>query len=136
MSDHSVSKEAAAEAKGLVIVAPGDRQLFVDIDDWESMGVFSRLVEVLNKFRPCTWRTAASPSRKVGRFHVTVTFTDGPPLTNLERIALQAMLGSDRLHELLSYRSHFAGDPTPTVFFERPEDLPAVYATSVESGVR
>jgi hypothetical protein len=35
-------------------------------------------------------------------------------------MALQAMLGSDRLHELLSYRSHTRGDQTPTVFFEKP----------------
>ena len=119
MSDHSAPKESAAKAKGLVIVAPTERELFIDIDDGQSMGVFVALIVVLNSFRPCTWKRAPSPSGMPDRCHVTVTLES--PVTNLERLALQAMLGSDRMHEMLSMRSHFRGDPMPTVFFEKPE---------------
>ena len=119
MSEHNVAKELAAKAKGLVIVAPTHYELFIDIDDGQSMGVFVALIVVLNSFRPCVWKQAPSPSGKPHRCHVTVTLES--PVTNLERLALQAMLGSDRLHELLSMRSHLSGDPTPTVFFEKPE---------------
>jgi hypothetical protein len=120
VSDHNLPKEAAAKAKGLVIVAPGDHELFVDIDDAASLETFKALAVVLNTFRTCSWVLTSSPSGQQDRHHATVTLEDGPPLTNLERMALQAMLGSDRLHELLSYRSHTRGDQTPTVFFEKP----------------
>ena len=122
MSDHSEGKYTAAKTKGLVVVLPGDHDLFIDIDDALGMATFATQVAILNSFRPCTWVVAGSPSGKAGRSHVTVTFDDDTPLTNIERLALQAMLGSDRLHELLSYRSHFRGDPEPTCFFEKPSE--------------
>ncbi len=119
VSEHNVAKELAAKSKELVIVAPTERQLFIDIDDESSARVFRAHIVLLNSFRPCSWVEAPSPSGKPWRLHITVNLES--PITNLERLALQAMLGSDRLHELLSMRSHLAGDPPPTVFFEKLE---------------
>lgn len=125
MSDHSKSAEEAAKAKGLVVELPDDNELFVDIDDAVSLETFHKQVQVLNSFRPCTWKLRPSPSGKPDRWHATVTLAEaGAQLTAIERIALQACLGSDRLHELLSLRALHRGDNEPTCFFEKPEPAP------------
>lgn len=119
MSNAGPSAEVAAAAKGLVVVYPADNELFIDIDDAESLGVFERGVLWLKSFDPCTWMVMKSPSGKPDRWHVTVKLARQVE-DKFERIALQALLGSDRLHEILSWRAAEAGDERPTCFFEKP----------------
>jgi hypothetical protein len=120
------NKQEAAQARGCIVVLPTGRELFVDIDDADSLATFDLHVALLAKFRPCTWTKRQSPSGNPDKWHAVVTFEDsGPPLSVIERIAYQAVLGSDRLHEILSLRAHFQGDEEPTCFFEKkPVPLP------------
>ena len=43
-------------------------------------------------------------------------------VANVERIALQAVLGSDRMREFLSLYRHLNGDTDPTLFFEKVQE--------------
>ncbi len=120
MTDHYFeAAEEAAEKKGLVVVTPAANELFLDIDSAEDAALFDKHVKIFGTLVESV-RRAPSPSGLPGREHITVTLVrnvDGPE----ERIALQAVLGSDRLHEALSLARAFGGAETPTVFFEKPE---------------
>ena len=59
-----------------------------------------------------------SKSGEPGKMHITLVFQDRT-FTTLERIGLQAMLGSDRVRELLSYVQYLNGDAHPTLFLEK-----------------
>jgi len=50
--------------------------------------------------------------------HVTVTLDQ--PIDNYQRVALQAIMGSDRVREFLSYVQHRNGDQHPILFIEKP----------------
>jgi hypothetical protein len=54
-----------------------------------------------------------------GNQHFTVTLKRN--ITPIERIALQAVLGSDPRREAHSLRRWLAGEKNPTLFFEKPE---------------
>ena len=59
------------------------------------------------------------PSRSgLPKRHITVTLDQ--PITNYQRLALQVMLGSDRVREFLGYIQEKQGDPTPILFIEKP----------------
>lgn len=120
VSDHSRSAEVAAAAKGLVVVLPGPCELFVDIDCAEDLVAFEKSIAVLDTDGAWTVVRRPSPSGRPGRFHVVITL-ERPVKDAFERIMLQAILGSDRLHESLSYQAAARGVANPTVFFERPE---------------
>lgn len=123
--DHYTRMEHAAKAakeKGLVIVLPKANELFIDIDDAEGLARFEKffpkvreLIEVeRHHIRP-------SPSGEKDHYHITVVFAHA--LFDYERIALQAILGSDPMREVLSWQRQRNGQENPTLFFERPEDL-------------
>lgn len=124
-SDHLPEATRAAAAKGLVVVIPKANELFVDIDDAASLAVFNRNVSLMSELLPCTWAIAPSPSGKPHRHHATVTLSRDVS-SPFERVMLQALLGSDLLHEVLSWRSATKGVEHPTLFFEKPNaQLPA-----------
>ncbi len=112
------SMQAAADAKGLVVVYPEPNELFIDIDSAEDFAVFAKNVLVLGDL-VSQFVSAPSPLGKPERLHITVTLSR-PVASSIERIAMQAALGSDRLHETLSLRIALAGGEHPTVFFEKP----------------
>ncbi len=68
---------------------------------------------------------------KGGKIHIYVTLKE--PITNAERIALQAALGSDPKREILSLARLRRGETTPTLLFEvkKTENTPTV---SVQTG--
>lgn len=123
MSDHAAHAEATANSRGLIVVLPGDEDLFIDIDDAESMAVFDRNIEIVKASdNVIEIKKTPSPSGKDGRFHIVVTL--GRPIKDaLERIMMQALLGSDRLHETLSWQGAVRGDANPTLFFEKPTEV-------------
>jgi hypothetical protein len=138
MSDAHYSRyqQAAATAKerGLVVCAPAPNELFVDIDDAESLALFERnfpKLEELGLFSKVL--KTESPSGKPGRWHVVVWLNRDVEST-FERIALQALLGSDRVREVLSWQRATRGDPVPTLFFERPSDSSPEPSAPVEDG--
>lgn len=119
MTDHYRGNAASAAAsKGCIIVLPAKNELFIDIDDGASLALFYdnvwKLGDLVSGFR-----RAPSPSGKIGREHITVTLSRDVR-DAFERILLQTLLGSDRVHEALSWWSASHGIDNPTVFFERP----------------
>jgi hypothetical protein len=110
--------EREAAALGLVLVEPGPNELQIDIDDYESEKVFYTNLEILGRYISVV-SSVVIPSKSGGvRKHITVTLVR--EVTPLERIALQAVLGSDRKREVLSLIRVFQGDENPTLFFEKP----------------
>jgi hypothetical protein len=119
MSEWSDKAEECAKAKGLVVKWPADNELFVDIDDAESLAAFQRGLAVLS-VGVLGFDRSPSPGEREGRFHARVRL-DRPVKDKFERILLQALLGSDRLHEALSWNAAERGVDGVTVFFEKPE---------------
>lgn len=110
---------AAAEGDGCVVVIPKSNELFIDIDSESQFETFKRLIVTFQKLEHgARWTMAPSPSGKPGHYHVTVRL--GRDIDNRERILLQAVLGSDPMRELLSLQRCDAGNPNPSLFFERP----------------
>lgn len=111
----------AAAAVGCVVVEPTAHQLQIDIDSAEDLAHFQAgIVRIAAKW-PCSWEVTPSkshnPDAGVTRLHITVTF-QCHTFTAYERIAFQAVLGSDRMRELNSIMDILHGDPWPTIFFE------------------
>lgn len=112
-----------AKAHGLEVVVPDVYTLQLDIDDDTSMQTFFVMHEMLasNGVRITTERITRSKS---GNRHVYLRLDR--QLTDIERIAWQACLGSDRKRELLSLLSalQLRGERSqhpPTLLFERPQ---------------
>ena len=117
MSEHNGNAEEAAAAKGLVIVYPQPDELFLDIDDAASLETFGKHSPILGDLIT-GYRTEPSPSGDPFKYHVTVKLSR-PVKDAFERIMLQALLGSDRLHEILSWSAATNGAVQPTLFFEK-----------------
>jgi hypothetical protein len=116
VSDDQV--DIAAEKKGLCVKLPNERQLFVDIDSEHSKEVFDKNLTTLSGFfRVMNINITPSASAKPWHYHAVVELEQ--EITPLERVALQAVLGSDTVRELLSFVSIMKGYKKPTVFFER-----------------
>lgn len=108
--------KACAE-RGCHIVEPAADQLQVDIDSHHALGVFHCNVRALGDL-VVSHSMTPSPSRKAGRYHVTVRLKR-PVKDAFERIALQALLGSDLAREMVSWKEATLGLSAPTVFFEK-----------------
>lgn len=113
--DEKASEQAAK--KGCRVVLPAPNELFVDIDDFASLAVFRKNVERLKEYMPCTWEERESPSGLPDHRHMVVTLEED--VDPFERIALQALLGSDRTREMLSWQRLQRYEANPTLFFER-----------------
>jgi hypothetical protein len=120
MSEVRRQEEAkrAADEKGLVIVRPESNELFVDIDDEVDLAAFHASREILGDLVE-SFRLTRSPSGRPGRYHARVRLTRDIE-DDFERIALQAILGSDRKREVLSWVRAARGEADATIFFETP----------------
>jgi hypothetical protein len=112
--------EEQAKAKGCIIVEPKPSELFIDIDSEQDLAYFKKQIVRIELRMPCVWRVQPSPSAKAGRYHVYVDFHPRA-LDPWQRIAMQAVLGSDRIRELISVQRLLDGDAAPTLFFEKPQ---------------
>lgn len=110
---------AAAKKQGQVVKLPGSTELFLDIDSAEQFKRFTTVLNTVefNEDAVPTW--TLSPSKK-GYPHVHIIVDMKRGLEPLERIALQAILGSDPVRETISLARLRSGNPSPTVFFENP----------------
>ena len=105
---------AYAAEKGLDVRYPMANELFIDIDDERGMKEFNENYTLIEGTTGCE----STPSRnKLNGRHIVVTLKRN--VTPIERIALQAALGSDPRREAHSLRRYFEGDPLPTLFFEK-----------------
>lgn len=117
MSGASMTIEGTFEAAkrlGLVVRLPQPKELFLDIDSKEDYTHFTNMVALLPGVE--TWVKTPSKSG-YPKCHIVVNMSR--PIRADERILLQACLGSDRKHELLSYLRHCDGNESPSVFFEK-----------------
>lgn len=110
-----------AERENLAIVLPKPNELLVDIDNEDAENVFNTLLPLVAEYIGLI-SVERNPSKSGHpRYHLTVTL--GRDVTPLERIALQAILGSDRKRELLSFIEMTNGDQTPTLFLELKKEI-------------
>ncbi len=122
MSEWSNRAHDAAAAKNLDVHRPAPNELFIDIDDAASLAVFHENIGILGDF-VIGFERSPSPSGKPDRFHIRVKCKRNLTDDN-ERVALQALLGSDRKHEILSWKAAWSGVIGVTVFFERKPGAP------------
>lgn len=120
-----------AEERGLVVVLPREREAFVDIDSEADREHFE--VAIAKMAEECGVRhmIRASPSGTPGHYHAIVRvpwWRD--PLSAVERIAIQAALGSDRVRETLGLLRLWRDEEQPTLFFERQEVAEEIEAES------
>jgi hypothetical protein len=101
----------------LAIVYPKDDELFLDLDSDKAYGLFQNQLEMLRKFMNVINVTVNPSKSGLPNRHVTVQVAR--ILSEAERIALQASLGSDRRCELLRYKLFLENDEHPTLFLER-----------------
>lgn len=109
-----------ATMEGLDVVFPADNELFVDIDNAHSYMLFCKQFDIVNKHIGVEgWQENISKSGNPDKKHITIQLS--VDVTPMERLALQAMLGSDRVRELLGYVQEKNGDPYPVLFLEKPK---------------
>lgn len=125
--NHGLSSEAVkyAAKEGLDVRFPKDNELFIDIDSEAGYDQFNRAyILLLQTFSDGLYFTE-TPSKSDGiwkdgefcfRRHIVVQLPMA--VTLIERVAYQAILGSDYKHELLTIKNIRDGDPSPTLFFE------------------
>lgn len=107
------------ENEGFDVCYPENNELFIDLDTEEQYQVFLKQWESLMRFE-YDWTYKVSPSKSgLPRRHIRVD-TD-IELSDAERIAWQAALGSDILRELLSLVRLDKQEINPTIFIEKKE---------------
>lgn len=117
------SERAFHEAKllGLEVVLPKANELQIDIDSTDDYALFDMHFGILLQYEVAQV-TRDEPSKSGGeRRHITVQM--GRDVTNMERMLLQSVLGSDRKREILSWVQQCNGDPNPTLFLEKAQPL-------------
>lgn len=108
---------AQAWINNLIVVYPKPNELFVDLDTKDSCNRFYEIASLLRAQRnEFTERWCISKS---GGDHKHLYITLDKEVTAMERILLQLACGSDPKRELLSLDRLKAGNPNPTIFFER-----------------
>jgi hypothetical protein len=118
-SDAYAEKQAAKN--GCFVEIPPATTLQIDVDSDASYTTFLEQLEVLRSLNPLERYTFdVRPSKTPGHRHVRVFMSS--EVLPLERILLQAVLGSDRKRELMSYTGLQMGQEHPTVFF-RPKEV-------------
>lgn len=111
-----------ARRENLDVIYPEDNQLQIDLDNEHSLRLLQNQLAIVGKFiGSYQYEERLSKSGKPEKKHVTLTFYD-VTFTTLERLALQAMLGSDRIRELLGYVQYKNEDPHPVLFLEKKQE--------------
>ena len=110
-------KDAARDR--LVVKIPLNNQLFIDIDTETDLVEWDRNYGFVDEmFGIDSFTTTPSRNKPQGQ-HIVVTLER--PIAPLERVLLQAILGSDRKREAISLWRIRNNDPDPTLFFEKSE---------------
>lgn len=123
MSELAEDPRVSAERLGLVVVEPGANELFIDIDSDEDEAHYYEMLSVLRE-NEIPFDEHKRTVSKSGNTHIYLTIapckTRDVVMTDTQRIAFQAALGSDRKRELLSLlRLTLGTGRAPTLFFEK-----------------
>lgn len=100
---------------GLEIVKPGATDIQIDLDTPIVPDTFMHRVMMAEDLGLVKKFSEKATPSKGGNWHVTLQATR--PLTPLDRLMLQALLGSDWKREMLSYQRYLNGDMEPSVLF-------------------
>jgi len=113
------SRTAIEEAKkqGLVPVFPGPNQLQIDIDSDAQFAVYKRNKDIVHQYWGIVHEMIELSKSGGERRHITLTLKGTVGV--LERIGLQAVLGSDLKREQFSLVRVLQKDAHPTLFFEK-----------------
>lgn len=115
----SAAGRAEAAEKRLIVRIPHNDELLIDIDSDADLAVWDRNYCVVDEmFGIDTYDIKPSRNKEQGK-HIYVKLAQ--PITPLERVLLQAILGSDLKREALSLWRIRNNDPDPTLFFEKSE---------------
>lgn len=106
-----------ARAAGLDVIEPGPDEIFVDLDSQQDQYVMEALLPLFSQNGLAIEVVKVSRSRN-GNKHAYLKA--GRSLTDLERVALQAILGSDRKREAMGFLRILNGIAPVTLFFEKP----------------
>lgn len=116
-ADRFTDEEAqrkAAEA-GCTVEYSDPLTLQIDIDSREAGVLFEKQLTILREHLPGLIGSGQVRFSKSGNAHATLSLTR--PYSLLERIMLQACLGSDIKRELLSYIGYLYGQANPILLF-------------------
>lgn len=103
--------------EGYRVVLPEPNEVFIDIDTEDDYQLFlDQFKLILRDIGVVNKREHTSRNGLPGR-HITLTMAFA--MTDVERIALQSVLGSDPKRELLSMVRLIRGDKHPTLFVEK-----------------
>ena len=94
-----------------------DKQLFVDIDTELHYEMFQHQIKLLKKHFYFKSISIAPSKQGLPHRHITIDMVDSYSV--LERVALQACLGSDPTREMLSVRRAINKEENVVVFFEK-----------------
>ena len=101
----------------LDVVFPADDELQIDIDSDEAFAVYEEHFDIVQNHIGVL-NVTINPSRSgLPKRHITLKLKTN--VSMIERLALQAMLGSDRLREILGYVQYKNNDPHPVLFLEK-----------------
>lgn len=134
--DSSEQYEINLIDEGRIPLYPADNELFIDIDNPEQEVKFNQMVSCLKINEPTTFKTLEvfkKESRTKGHWHYIVKLPF--VISHLERICLQACLGSDNFRETLSYLRNRRGDRNPVIFAEsliEKKEIPEEEETKVK----
>ena len=123
-SIHSAHAKLVGESRGYKVVFPKDNELQIDIDNNYDCNKFAKVFDFMETIISIK-SIHSTPSKTPDHQHITIVLRD--PVTPLERIALQAILCSDYKREILGYRDYKAGDNTPTLFYEKQNNIFSQY---------
>ena len=122
--------ERIAASRGCYLRTPLDHELFLDIDSAQALEQFEKLWKVF--IAHCRHVGHSDPTKEItpsasgepGHYHIVIRL--GWRVSALERVMLQACLGSDPMRELLSWRraNEDSEEDVITVFFEKLEGAP------------
>lgn len=93
-----------AERKGCTVERADDCTLQIDLDSDEAFAFFEEQIGLMNNIGLVSWNGYDVRPSKSGLPHRHVTVKLLESLSIIQRIALQAALGSDRRRELLSIK--------------------------------
>lgn len=114
VSSETAYREAADDNLDVILPEPYD--LFIDIDDDDAMKRFDKSMGfIIQHFNGQVIKSTPSRSGLPKR-HIIVRLDS--PVTDAERIALQAAMGSDPVREILGIVRVQHKDPHPTLFLE------------------
>ncbi len=110
--------ESNAAARGLVVVHPTEHEIFVDLDNDAALERFESMLPKLRE-HVTVESVQVTPSASGLPHRHAVVMLKGT-VTPMERLLLQAILGSDPVRELLGFARERAGIKTSSLFFEKP----------------